>query len=358
MPSTGTCLKKGGVSNYFSPHNILRKRSIDYQKHLEHSFSSYVIASHEEKIKNNPKPRGLDAIYISPAKNLQGGHEVMDLATGRVITRPKVTPMRMTDLVVNHVNNMAKKQGLRSMKFFNRKRQEIVFTPNDLLVGVGSGSTPDETVLEDDDEEHRNNLPDPEGEPELPGELSDDHELDVDEKMDENEVADLLEDARIQENNPNPDSDEREEARINDPEVDQGVEDDEDVGICAEPDLGEEEPTTSEPDLVSEIDEESRPTRIRSQPTRYNPATGRNYYQQGGKYCESMIYGKNAVPKAVSSQNKKIWNEIARGYIQYLKGREICHNMIVADAKQAGRTAIFWRRSKIFGWFYTIRSRQ
>ena len=105
------------MSNYFSPHNILQKRSIDYQKHLEHSFGSYVIASHEEKIKNNPKPRGLDAIYIRPAKNLQGGHEVMDLATGRVITRPKVTPMRMTNLVVNHVNNMAKKQGLRSMKF-------------------------------------------------------------------------------------------------------------------------------------------------------------------------------------------------------------------------------------------------
>ena len=70
-------VKKGGCSKYFSPYNILKRGSIDYNKHLLHSFGEYVIASHENKPKNNPKPRGIDAIYIRPAKALQGEREVM-----------------------------------------------------------------------------------------------------------------------------------------------------------------------------------------------------------------------------------------------------------------------------------------
>ena len=66
-------IKKGGCSRYFSSHNILTKRYIDYNKHLAHSFGSYVIPSHEENSKNNPKPRDIDTIFLQPPKNLQGG---------------------------------------------------------------------------------------------------------------------------------------------------------------------------------------------------------------------------------------------------------------------------------------------
>ena len=122
----------------------------------------------------------------------------MDLGSGRVIVRPKVTPMKMTDLVVNHVNNMAKRQGIKSMKFYNRKRKQILFTPADLLEGVGS-KTRNKNVLIDDNREHANFLPVPGGEEDLPGELSSEHELDMDDEVDENEVAELVEDARIHE---------------------------------------------------------------------------------------------------------------------------------------------------------------
>ena len=45
--------------------------------------------------------------------------------------------MVMTNLVKERVEDMARRQGLKSMKFYNRKRHEMIFTPVDLLEGVG-----------------------------------------------------------------------------------------------------------------------------------------------------------------------------------------------------------------------------
>ena len=45
---------------------------------------------------NAPKARGRDGIYLQALNNLQGGHEVLDLMTGRVVLRPKVDPVVMT----------------------------------------------------------------------------------------------------------------------------------------------------------------------------------------------------------------------------------------------------------------------
>ena len=118
----------------------------------------------------------------------------MDLGSGRVVVRPKITPMVMTNLVKNHVEDMARKQGLKSMKFYNRKRQEMVFTPIDLLEGVDNQS---KEILEDEDMKHGNYLPPPVEDSDLPGGVLDsDDNLDVDEDIDEEEVADLLDDSQ------------------------------------------------------------------------------------------------------------------------------------------------------------------
>ena len=92
--------------------------------------------SHENKpSKNDPRPRGLDVIYLRPLSELQGGHEVLHLATGRVINRPKFTPVVMTEMVIRRVENMAKEQGLKSCKFYNRQRNLLL--ADDLLEEVG-----------------------------------------------------------------------------------------------------------------------------------------------------------------------------------------------------------------------------
>ena len=78
---------------------------------------------YENKPKNNPKPRGIDAIYIRPAKALQGGHEVMDLVTGELIWVLKVDKCTMTRMVIARVEELVAQQGYRTLKFFNRKKE-------------------------------------------------------------------------------------------------------------------------------------------------------------------------------------------------------------------------------------------
>ena len=78
----------------------------------------------------------------------------MDLATGEVVTRPRFEKCVMTRLVIRRVEEMAAKQGYKSLKFFNRKRQEMILSDIDLLEGVG-GFT--EHVIQDSETE--TNLP-------------------------------------------------------------------------------------------------------------------------------------------------------------------------------------------------------
>jgi len=77
---------KGGVSQYYSPCMILNQTSLDYKKECTVPFGAYVQANHKTVKTNSNITRTLDAIYLRPAQNQQGGHEIMDLNSGRMIT--------------------------------------------------------------------------------------------------------------------------------------------------------------------------------------------------------------------------------------------------------------------------------
>ena len=103
--SRNLVVKKEGCSKYFSPYQIIYQRNIDYNKEFQFSFGSYCLIDHKNKpTKNDPRPRDRDAIYLRASRTLQGGHHVLDLMTGRVITRQKVTEVKLTDAVVKRVN--------------------------------------------------------------------------------------------------------------------------------------------------------------------------------------------------------------------------------------------------------------
>ena len=112
--------QRGGVSKYFSPHMIMSQRDLDYERDLKVPFGAYVQACHEPNPTNTNAPRAIDAIYLMPLDNAQGGHEDMDLNSGRVVTRRKVTPLPVTPSVIKAVEAMAAKQGMKSLKFKNR----------------------------------------------------------------------------------------------------------------------------------------------------------------------------------------------------------------------------------------------
>jgi hypothetical protein len=74
---------KGGVSPYYSPSMILNQTNLDYTKDCTAPFGAYVQANYETVKTNSNFTRTLDAIYLRLAHNQQGGHEIMDLNSGK-----------------------------------------------------------------------------------------------------------------------------------------------------------------------------------------------------------------------------------------------------------------------------------
>ena len=126
---------KGGISAHFSPYAIIKRRSIDYTKHLRYGFGSYVQAFNENNPTNQNAPRTLDGIYLRPNSNRQGGHIVMDIATGRVITRSRVTVVPVSEAIIRAVERMAARDGIQPLKILDRNKR--LLNPDVWFTGVG-----------------------------------------------------------------------------------------------------------------------------------------------------------------------------------------------------------------------------
>ena len=197
----------------------------------------------------------------------------MDLATGRMIRRAKVIACAMTHLVVERVEELAARQGYKSLKFFNRKREEMILRNADLLEGVGVSSEP----LEDEDYQELPPIDDG-----IQNDSDDsDGELDVDdEQVDQEELADLLEDAKEVLNAPEAEEESNEEGGrpVNDG-VENEPEEENNEEINCDGNMSEQASRSGEdtPSLVSEPEE--RVKRVSQRPERYNPSTGMSYAQ-------------------------------------------------------------------------------
>ena len=77
---------KGGILDYYSPHVILGGRKLEYSKHLSVPFGAYVQVNQDHQITNTNAARKIDGIYLMANNNIQAGHWVMDLNTGRAIS--------------------------------------------------------------------------------------------------------------------------------------------------------------------------------------------------------------------------------------------------------------------------------
>jgi hypothetical protein len=100
---------------------------------------------------------------------------VMDLRSGRVITRRNLTETPVTDLVSQAVEDLALQQGITTLKFTNNTRQNIY--PADWMAGV--------EYEEPEDEEYYPNYNQPVGDDE---DLADD----IYERADRAELEDIM----------------------------------------------------------------------------------------------------------------------------------------------------------------------
>ena len=77
------------------------------------SFGAYVQANQDNTPTNTNLPQTLDCAFLSPTSGKQIGFEVLNLATGQVITRPKVRELPITELTIDAVEHLAERMVLK-----------------------------------------------------------------------------------------------------------------------------------------------------------------------------------------------------------------------------------------------------
>jgi hypothetical protein len=97
------------LSPYYSPRMIIHQENLDFNKHCMIPFGAYIQAHNEPVNSNSQHPRTLDCVYLRYLNNKQGGHELLDLQTGTIISRQQVAPLPMTRNVIEMVHTRADK---------------------------------------------------------------------------------------------------------------------------------------------------------------------------------------------------------------------------------------------------------
>ena len=218
---------KGGISEYYSPYMIILKRQVDYSKECMAETGAYVQAYGHETHRNQ-RTRTLDAIYLYPAPNTQTGHLLMDLNTGKLIQRNKIKVLPVTKQVIGMVEQLARDEGVTSLRTYSRRTGAVILDA-DLLAGVEPDDIWDDDYDPDDDtppktsdENLRNERIDEEEVNDLIDDLGDDEFVDVQNSDDEYEdivTSRIIERMKQRDQNTDNDDNDEEEEYANMPKM-------------------------------------------------------------------------------------------------------------------------------------------
>ena len=125
---------KGGVSNYYSPREIIHKVPLDYNTQCAIAPLSYVLAHNEPSPSNTLRARAIDALYLRPLDNTQGGHLVYNVDTEEIISRRTVTEVPITTELIARIDAIGNKENMKSLKIENKTGQ--VLYDSDYIAGV------------------------------------------------------------------------------------------------------------------------------------------------------------------------------------------------------------------------------
>ena len=140
-----------GISDTISPRALVVGTNIDYGKHCQLEFGTYV-QTHEEH-DNSMATRTTGAIATRPTGNEQGGFYFFSLTTGRMLNRNRWTALPMPAEVIDRVHALARRNGPNGLAFLDCLGNQLV-DPND-DDGDDASYTPsdDEEFDEDDDDD-------------------------------------------------------------------------------------------------------------------------------------------------------------------------------------------------------------
>jgi len=96
-----------GASIALSPRTIITGQAVDYERHCQLEFGSYVQV--HESHDNTMSARTSGALALRPSGNAQGGHYFYSLNTGCVLSRARWTPMPMPNEIITRVHALARR---------------------------------------------------------------------------------------------------------------------------------------------------------------------------------------------------------------------------------------------------------
>ena len=101
---------KSGVSDNFSPREILLRWRMDAKNHCRVLPGSYCEVHDKPNPTNTTVNRTHEGMALGPTVNLQGSVKFYCLNTGRVLKRQSFTEIPMPTAVIAKLNNIGKKE--------------------------------------------------------------------------------------------------------------------------------------------------------------------------------------------------------------------------------------------------------
>eukprot|EP00804_Cyclotella_cryptica_P027597 CCRYP_007506-RA/>CCRYP_007506-RA protein AED:0.33 eAED:0.33 QI:0/-1/0/1/-1/0/1/0/237 len=102
---------KQGISDEYSPRELILRWQLDWQKHCKYQFGSYGQAYDEPDSTetNTQQPRSRNVICVGPTGNIQGSYYFLDLDTKELIKRRRFTELPMPDSIIKRMERWGKR---------------------------------------------------------------------------------------------------------------------------------------------------------------------------------------------------------------------------------------------------------
>ena len=121
-----------GVSQQYSPRELVLRWQLSFQKHCQAPFGSYCTVYHDPDVTNDMTERCFEGINLGPTGNMQGTHKFLCLSSGNVLKRRQFKERPMPDSVINLINDMGTKQKQEGrLRFHNRHNKPFSWTDED-----------------------------------------------------------------------------------------------------------------------------------------------------------------------------------------------------------------------------------
>jgi hypothetical protein len=124
-----------GISETLSPYTILWQMQPDFRKHATMPLLTYVQANADKQPTNTMEPRTIDCLYLGPIfERLQPAYELLNLDTGKIITRRNIRPVPVTNQIINRVHELADADGMKHLRVTDKYDNKLL--PAAWLAGV------------------------------------------------------------------------------------------------------------------------------------------------------------------------------------------------------------------------------